>query len=441
MQPRKQTSATDDTTAKKSLPTAHRRSPARATAIRLLLGILCALGAAGGARAQDAETTPTPAPSPSSPHQQRLDEIDKQIQLLGKRKDLVEAEKNLVNSYLPAPKATPLSGDASLNDEATLESELLAYQSMSEIAREIGSKVRGRAKFVVIYNPADGRAIQLYSTVKSQLTQLEQGYKDYLKQPAGTGAEAVPVTALMMPQAATAVLGSVADVIAMFRTNVDIKGKSFTFEEVALVSQLIPELSGADRRVIYPTLYSPDMMSEVPSDIPEILTLLSNVFKQKAAADDIIARYDALKDDAAKAQHPYHGRIPTLRSLNEAFAKYAADLGKLDDTTGTSPMAVLIKAEKLNKILVHPDAAMLYVKVLRAGGNNRITKNLFKGTKITHSGGTVVSYILFDNTGGAVLANTLYNYDGYKRFKSKYGTLHSNLSNVGAAPTAAGGEK
>ena len=54
-----------------------------------------------------------------------------------------------------------------------------------------------------------------------------------------------------------------------------------------------------------------------------------------------------------------------------------------------------------------------------------------------------MSYILFDNTGAAVLANTLYNYDGYKRFKSKYGTLTNNLTNVESSqPTSTvGGEQ
>jgi hypothetical protein len=407
-----------------------------------VLGITLLLSAVFICTAGAQDEHPSPSPTPADADQQRIDEIDKQIKLAGKKKELIEAEKQLFSSSLPTPHSTPLAGNATLSDDATLESELLAYQSMTAIAREIGSKVKPKAKFVVIYNPNDGRAIQLYATVKSQLTQLEQGYKDYLKPPKpstgpGTNGESALVTAAMMPQAATSVLGSIADVLAMFHTDVDIKGKSFTFDEVALVSQLVPELSGEGRRVIYPVLYAPDMLSEVTTDIPEILTLFSNVFKQKAQADDIIAAYDA-KDEAGKKQDPYRARIPTLKALGAAFDKYAADLSKLDDQSGTSPMASLIRAERLNKVLVQPDAAMLYVKILRAGGNNRVTKNLFKGTKISHSGGTVVSYMLFDNTGTAVLANTLYNYDGYKRFKSKYGTLSNNLSNFPAPPASSG---
>jgi hypothetical protein len=408
--------------------------------------MICAL-LVGTAQAQDDDATPTPtatptpAASPADPRQQRIDEMTKQIELLTKRKELVDAQKNLVTSYIPTPKTAALSGDATVSDNATLESELMAYQSMSVIAREIGSKVRNKARNVVIYNANDSRAIQFYSTVKSQLVQLEQGYKDYLREPDTQNAEAIPaLTALMAPQAAASVLGSVADLIAMFNTNVDIKGASFTFEEVSLVSQLIPELSGTGRRVVYPSLYTPDMLSEVVTDIPEILTLFSNVFKQKATAEDIVAAYEA-KEEADKLKDPYRHRIARLKALNEAFAAYVATLSALDNESGTTPMASLIKAEKLTKILVQPDAAMLYVKVLRAGGNNRITKNLFKGTKITHSGGTVVSYILFDNTGAAVLANTLYNYDGYKRFKSKYGKLTNNLSNVESSEPAAGGDK
>lgn len=300
-----------------------------------------------------------------------------------------------------------------------MESHFIAYKALSEVAKYMGSKVTGFTTLVV-YNDRDVSGLQHYATVIAQLENLQKYYASLLKTPDPT-IESVAGT-LLAPELATTMLKSVADVLAMFRTNTDIKGVSITIEEAAFISQLKQHLTGVT--LVYPALYPPNLLVAASTDNDGLMKMMSNIFEEKVKADEIIKEYEAATD---KKSHPYRNRITRLKAMNDQFDKFVAALTVLDATTGASPMTNLVRAEKLRKTLKKGDSGMLYVKVMKAGGNNKITQNLFKGTKISHSGGVVVSYIVFNNAGEVALADTLYNYDGYLRIKSKEGTLTSNF--------------
>ena len=64
------------------------------------------------------------------------------------------------------------------------------------------------------------------------------------------------------------------------------------------------------------------------------------------------------------------------------------------------------------------DFYWLQLKVLKAGGNNRIKTNLVVdiftgGNRLSHSGGVVVEYILFDRNGLAKASDIFTEYSGY----------------------------
>jgi hypothetical protein len=371
--------------------------------------------------------TPTPTPVPQNPFQDEINELQhkidlltKQAELLTKEKAEVVAEKDLIKAYLPTASATPLTGSATLDSNAVMESHFIAYKSMSEVAKYMGTKVTG-FKTLVVYNDRDVSGLQHYATVIAQLENLQKYYSELLKKPSPQNPEAA-TAALLAPELATTMLKSVADVLAMFRTNTDIKGVSITIEEAAFVSQLKQHLTGVT--LMYPGLYPPNLLVAASTDSDSLMKMISNIFEQKVKADEIIKDYEASTD---KKAHPYRDRVTRFKAMNDQFDKFVAALTALDATTGASPMTNLVRAEKLHKTLKKGDSGMLYVKVMKAGGNNKITQNLFKGTKISHSGGVVVSYIIFNNSGEVALADTLYNYDGYLRIKSKEGTLTSNF--------------
>ena len=115
--------------------------------------------------------------------------------------------------------------------------------------------------------------------------------------------------------------------------------------------------------------------------------------------------------------------IARLRAKNEQFANFIEALVKADQVTGLNPLTSYIKAETMLSALKgaegnDTDFYWLQLKVLKAGGNNRIKTNLLVdiftgGNRVSHSGGTIVEYILFDRNGKSVVSDIITDYSGY----------------------------
>jgi len=138
--------------------------------------------------------------------------------------------------------------------------------------------------------------------------------------------------------------------------------------------------------------------------------------------------------------------LSRLKSLNAQYDKMVADLTKSDAASGTNPLTLYLQAENLREALAcadtsDPDADpcpgsyLLQLKVVVAGGNIKTKKNLitnvFTGANISHSGGSIVEYNLFDMTGASKASNTLAVYEGYTSAKNI-----KQLSEGGAAKQA-----
>lgn len=115
--------------------------------------------------------------------------------------------------------------------------------------------------------------------------------------------------------------------------------------------------------------------------------------------------------------------LARLRARNEQFAKFVEALVKADGPAGLNSLTSYVKAENMLAALkgAGGDDTHFYwlqLKVLKAGGNNRIKTNLVVdiftgGNRLSHSGGAVVEYILFDRNGRAVASDIFTEYSGY----------------------------
>jgi hypothetical protein len=115
--------------------------------------------------------------------------------------------------------------------------------------------------------------------------------------------------------------------------------------------------------------------------------------------------------------------LARLRAKNDQFAKFVEALVKADAATGLNSLTSYIKAENMLAALKGPQGQdrnfyWLQLKVLKAGGNNRIKTNpvidvFTGGNRLSHSGGAVVEYILFDPDGKSVVADTITQYSSY----------------------------
>jgi hypothetical protein len=127
-----------------------------------------------------------------------------------------------------------------------------------------------------------------------------------------------------------------------------------------------------------------------------------------------------LKNLQPKLQDPSRldGTIAQLKALNDQFDKFVDSLIKVDASSGINSLTAYVKAEKLIGVLDNDQSFWLQLDVVKAGGNNRIKTNLVTdifrgGNRISHSGGVIVQYNLYDRTGRSVASDTFTEYTGY----------------------------
>jgi hypothetical protein len=412
--------------------------------------------------AQDAQPSPSTSPTPDP--NAALKTEKERAELV---RDITKARNETLQNSLPKLQATPLPGTTTTKD-AIIENEVLAYRSLGRIADALSEKILstiGKAsppqKTIVIYGQDGINALAFYQGIRTQLSLIEQGYSNTLPappppgvspcptpKPANTLSETIPNVSPPF-DITSGVISGVAGIISLFNTNVDITGATISIDESALDTLVARSLTDRGVKVYHPSVYPPDLLSlpqmtasvkqnsdgkqgageksarETAEDFcktieaaqyGELMAQICVVYALKAQADQVLAAYDAL-NDAQKKTNACGKIILPLQALNKQFSDEIAGLTTIDQKTGFNPVTALVRAEKLRLILTDNNSYILQLKVQAAGGNNKVTKNLFKGTKLFHSGGSIISYILFDQSGAIKISKTVYDYSGYVKDK------------------------
>ena len=219
------------------------------------------------------------------------------------------------------------------------------------------------------------------------------------------------------PAIATAAIKSVIDLIALFRTDVDIKTSEITPEpalvEAEIAKSLKKELPTAT--IINPAYYLPIKALANPFAESKLLPKLDLLYAKRQTATNFIAAVERKKPDQQTAEEKE--KASQLKDLNTQFDKLNSALVVVDDKTGLSLLTLLLKGERIITLIPTDGSAktvaVLFVKVARAGGANRVSRNLFTGSKVSHNGGSIVGYALFNSDGGIVQTGTLYCLTGF----------------------------
>lgn len=153
--------------------------------------------------------------------------------------------------------------------------------------------------------------------------------------------------------------------------------------------------------------------------------------QQKATSEAQIAALKLKLSPAFSAEDA----VAQLKSLNAQFDNLVKALVQ-PDASGVNPLTNFIRTESLLSAVPAEGGYWLQLKVINAGGNNRIKTNLLidlftGGNRVSHSGGAIVQYNLFDSDGKSVVSDTIADYTNY----IKAGKVH-NLTN--SNPDAAG---
>jgi hypothetical protein len=117
-----------------------------------------------------------------------------------------------------------------------------------------------------------------------------------------------------------------------------------------------------------------------------------------------------------------------LKALNAQVDKFYTAITTVSGE-GVNPIGSFLQAEELKSALGCDDKSplcggsyILAIHVIDAGGNNRTMTNLIKdvfwGPNITHSGGAIVEYRLYDTDGVIQKSNTFAAYEPYRKAKT-----------------------
>jgi hypothetical protein len=353
-----------------------------------------------------------------------------------------EAQRAAILAQLPATETKALEGKVTVDAGATTEIQRLAHRAMGAIVKDMAEAIRTalpHLETVLIHNEGEISKAAQYTTVMRQLNLLSQGYREsgiHDEQIAKTANESV---AMALPMMAPFVVGSavksVIDLVSLFRTDVDIKGATVTFDDASLVAQVARQLRAAyaskstvsgngkeavaekstegrsqavsDRsiEVIYSSLYLPGVLPASDSEDSTLLNSLKQISGLRQQADIEEVSFDA-KTAAEKHVDPGGTRIAQLKSLNAGYDRLLTGLGQIDDKLNLSALTLLLRGEVLMRKLQDNQSAILFVKAV-GGGENRVTRNLWSGGKLFHSGTAILTYLLFTVNDGLVLSDVI----------------------------------
>lgn len=307
------------------------------------------------------ETTPSP-----TPESEELRKLKEQNEILEQEKiaaelerDKAKAGKEELDANFPQPSATPLEGKTEVDDGVKIETEMVAYLSVSQAANRIVADMKSKGQIstingVAIYNDRDIKSLLGYMAITSQLKLMQDEYNNLLVSPAGGGGapRSTMGAARFIPGALTiarSVLGSFIDLIALFRTDTTVKGLSFNVEEAALVSEVFRALrSPATTPCVTPTPttanptptptadcggYGSAIKLYYPAVVPPNITVdkqfvilgkIEALYVRKAEAEDLIARIEETEKSLKEAKGD-------IKALEARPAQIDKELGRIND--------------------------------------------------------------------------------------------------------------
>lgn len=348
-------------------------------------------------------------------------------------KAIAEAQRAALLAQLPQTETKALDGKVTVDASVVTGIQNLAYKAMSGLVKKMAEAIKEAKpglKTIILYNEQDLTALANYRTVRNELGLLNEGYRSALGKEHTVESPELPESAAVVPMAALplfapvvagAAVKSVIDLLALFRTDVDIKGAAVTFDDASLVAvvakHLRTEYKPADFEVIYSALSVPGLLIAPDYNSSELLNDFRKTAILRQEAGIAVASFDA-KDANAKTNDPDKEKIAQLKALNAEYDQLLTGTGQLDGKTDISALTILLKGELLIRKMGNAESAVLLVKAT-GGGENMTTRNLFTGGKMFHSGTSILTYLLFTNNGELALSDVLAKTTPFKKAEFK----------------------
>jgi hypothetical protein len=338
-----------------------RNTSSQLTSTILIALFILFLGLGNSIRAQEATPSPTPESEELRKLKERNDILEQEKKAAELERDKAKASKEELDANFPQPSTTPLEGKTEVDEGVKIETEMVAYLSVSQAADLIVADMKGKGLVstvngVAIYNDRDIKALLGYMAITSQLKLMQDEYGRLIVAPAAAGGAPPQPTmdaARFIPGALTiarSVLGSFIDLIALFRTDTTVKGLSFNVEEAALVSEVFRALRspvttvpcvtptpstanpnpaptagcggyGSAIKLYYPAVVPPNIAVDKEF---VILKSIEDLYESKAKAEDLITEIE----ETEKALKEAKGDIKALKARPPQIEK---ELDRVND--------------------------------------------------------------------------------------------------------------
>jgi hypothetical protein len=314
---------------------------------------------------------------------------------------------------LGIPDSLLRKGTIAIDDNAPIESLILAYQAVEDIADAIYDSIKAKApgrKEILIHNPADFKAIEEQCAFVRQADAM-LGAMNRLLDEAGKILNPPPPHAgggnrYILPEIATAgaLITSALQFASLFKADHQFKNYKIDLEDQILAVTVSGKLV-AEKYTVHNSSLIPLCLAIKPDEsasVKKLDDLRDARAKLVSSGDDLEARKD---DDKTKK---LQGKI--VNAIAE-FDAFEAILLKLDPSTGVSRISELTAADALQNFLNANKPLLLWLKAAAAGGGTH-AKDTTLWADITYSGGAIVVYALFDSDGKLLEAKPISRFGG-----------------------------
>ena len=353
--------------------------------------------------------------------------------------DIETSKKSIQDAKYPKPNVTPLAGGIKADNSALIENKILAYCSLravtDKIAQDIQTNAGGFGKLILM-SGSDATWLQQYRAMMYELTNIKAEYEALGKDVDDSKAVIEKFLPAIAP--VVSVLGGIADLLALFRTNETLTGSSFDVDDMALVNSLSISLRALTppKDLVWASSLGFGVGSSENLKSSKFANAVSEISRMKADIDKKIqkmadeekaaapkpkpkAQAKGKPADAAdqKADGPSAKFKARLNALNDRFDALIAQTRGADGKGAQIPLVSLLSAERIGTMIEGGKTGLMAVKVVALGGNNMTTQNLFFGDHLYQSGGAIVAYQVFNKSGDIVWNNNIPSSTGYVEFK------------------------
>jgi hypothetical protein len=372
---------------------------------------------------------------------------------------IAEANQAELKALLPpAPTSKPLEGKVEVSDKSGFFGDLLAYAAMERAVDSLANVVPETAKSVLLVEDRNLVGSEWMKTLmEGQIEQHALALEDALSK---LGQDKREVMADSVPGAIAAaplIVGAVADLVGMFKTDYAMHGRDVTISTTALLAETTGKLAarGIDVKIDTFAFIAESAMLTSFASLREKLTNLRNavarlneieVVPRQLEIDDLTKTIDAVEKAWAKAVEdgkatdpsPALDRLAKLRADRKEAAgglapfkatatQAAAVLAAADEfvkaavtATGTAPPPILAAAvrQRLQGV-----THVLFVATAAAGDEAVTRHGLFaKSGIVGYIGGCNVSYLILDVAADKVTGGSG-SWVGHTRYDLKDGDL------------------